>query len=182
MTFNIWHTGDCLEFMRQSKVDSFDTVIGDPPYGEPSLINAFVEDALRVSRGAVVAFMYPEDLVHLSVDPAQVCHWVKPVSTKNTTKRYSRFVEAIAIWPGAFFNQDLHWSTRTGVFTDSLISQGAHPFKKPDSLIEKLLLLHTPPGGRVLDCFGGSGTVHDACVRLGFDSETCELDAKWARP
>ena len=44
-----------------------------------------------------------------------------------------------------------------------------HPTVKPIDLMAYLCRLVTPPGGRVLDPFAGSGTTGVACLREGFD-------------
>lgn len=49
-----------------------------------------------------------------------------------------------------------------------------HPTQHPEALIERILKLSGP--GRVLDCFGGTGTVARVCKRLGWDCVTCEID------
>ena len=51
----------------------------------------------------------------------------------------------------------------------------AHRTTKPLELVEWLVRLVTPPAGRVLDQFVGSGTTLIACERLGFDSVGIEL-------
>jgi site-specific DNA-methyltransferase (adenine-specific) len=56
-----------------------------------------------------------------------------------------------------------------------------HPTVKPLALIEYLVKLITPPGGRVLDCFAGSGITGEACMKLGFDCTLIEKDEGYAR-
>ena len=167
--------GDSSLILPSMKDKTFDFVIGDPPYENSTLINMAAYEGRRISRGALVLFMYPEDVQTLEYKPDQITHWVKPISTKNTAKRYSRFVEAICVWHGDLFNQELHWSTRSGVFTDSLIDKQDHAHKKPESLIEKLIKLHCPPGGAILDPFGGSGTVETVGTRLGYSVRSIEI-------
>jgi DNA modification methylase len=126
--------------------------------------------------------MYPEDLLYLSLNTLhdQICFWNKPPSPRNTTKKYTRITEAILVQHGNYFNQDLHWSTRTNVFNDTP-EKHAHPFRKPFSLVEKLVLLHTPPGGTVLDPFCGSQVVREVCDKHGFKS--LSIDEKdWVGP
>jgi len=124
--------------------------------------------------------MYPEDLCGLQKKPDVVLHWIKQPSTKNTVKSYSRFVEAIAVYNTCFSNRPYHWTQRTGVFTDTIIGSVNHPHKKPESLIEKLVLNHHEQGV-VLDPFGGSGTVEDVCRRFKIPSISIEIDPKWDR-
>ena len=151
-------------------------VIADPIYS-----TQMVNDVWERFAGEglpTVCFMYPEDLVTLAAPfPDQICHWVKPVSTKNTIKRYSRFVEVVAVH-NVKMTDVLHWSCRTGVFTDALLTNDEHPFKKPESLIERLIRNHYT-GGIVLDPCAGSGTVHHVCVRLGIPSISIEIDPRF---
>jgi site-specific DNA-methyltransferase (adenine-specific) len=42
-----------------------------------------------------------------------------------------------------------------------------HQTQKPDELIEKVMRVVSPPGGVVLDCFAGSGTVGVVAERSG---------------
>lgn len=161
--------GDSIEYMRMMDVGSVDMVLADPPYSDRQTIDLGIYYARAISKGPTLFFMYPEDLCYLDEKPDQVIHWVKPPSTKNTVRRYSKFVEAIACYDldRSPFNQDTHWTTRTGVFTDSFASKQVHPFEKPASLLEKLLVVHTKPGDLVLDPFAGSGSVEKVCNRLG---------------
>lgn len=56
-----------------------------------------------------------------------------------------------------------------------------HPTVKPIALIEWLVRLVTPPGGKVLDPFAGSGTTGEACMKLGFDCTMIDLEADHVR-
>ena len=162
---------DCYEILNFD-LEHADYCFLDPIYDDISIPKAW--DAFFPIAYAVTCFMYPEQTPHV-VGANQICHWTKPVSTKNTTKKYSRFVEAIAVKHGNYFNKNLHWSTRTGIFTDTLIEKQIHPYQKPFSLVEKLVLLHTPPGGTVLDPFCGSQVVKAVCDKHGFRSLSIDL-------
>lgn len=54
-----------------------------------------------------------------------------------------------------------------------------HPTVKPVKLMEWLVTLVTPPGGTVLDPFGGSGTTGQAAKNLGFDCILMEAEAAY---
>lgn len=54
-----------------------------------------------------------------------------------------------------------------------------HPTVKPVDLIAYLCRLITPPGGRVLDMFAGSGTTATACLREGFSAILIEREAEY---
>ena len=51
-----------------------------------------------------------------------------------------------------------------------------HPTVKPVALMSYLVKLVTPPGGKVLDPFNGSGSTGMAAVEHGFEYTGCELD------
>lgn len=55
----------------------------------------------------------------------------------------------------------------------------AHPTVKPLALMRWLVRLVTPPGGVVLDPFGGSGTTAEACVAEGFACVVVEREANY---
>lgn len=183
--FTLW--GDCLELIP--KISSlpggytFDLVIADPPYDDVDLINNSIVACRRLCKGPSFFFMYAETVFDLLNKPDQILFWLKPPSTKSTKKRYSRFVEIIAAYDldRSPFNQDTHWHTRSGVFMDTVASTAEHPYKKPDGLIEKLILVNSNPGDVVLDPFSGSGTVSEVCRRLGRGSISIEKDSAHQR-
>lgn len=153
-----------------------DLIIADPPYGEHAFINDLITKCRSYFACPSLFFMYPEDLCYLDDPPDQVLHWIKPISTKNTAKRYSRFVEAIAYYEKGeyapdnvtpFFNQDLYWANRSGIFTDILTEKPIHPYQKPVSLIERLILLHTPLTITGSDGHKRFATVLDPCAGSG---------------
>lgn len=57
--------------------------------------------------------------------------------------------------------------------------QSKHPTVKPVDLMAYLCRLVTPPGGTVLDPFGGSGTCAMACIREGFDCIIIERELEY---
>nr|WP_260682516.1 site-specific DNA-methyltransferase [Pseudomonas aeruginosa] len=69
----------------------------------------------------------------------------------------------------------LHWSSGSqnpGSFQSDgadKTSQNNHPTVKPTDLMAYLVRLVTPPDGRVLDPFTGSGSTGKAAVREGFE-------------
>lgn len=54
-----------------------------------------------------------------------------------------------------------------------------HPTVKPVDLMRWLCRLVTPPGGKVLDPFAGSGTTGMACMAEGFDAILIEREARF---
>jgi len=55
------------------------------------------------------------------------------------------------------------------------------PGTKPMKIIKRLIEVHTKPGERVLDIFGGSLTVLKACQELGRDCVTIEINEETAK-
>lgn len=178
------HHGNCLPYLDNWIEDGreFDLVIADPPYDDSRLINESIEACRLLCRGISLFFMYAENLCDLKVKPDQVLFWTKPISTKNTSRKHSRFVEVIAVYDlqRGRLNSETHWSSRAGIFTDSLINQPIHPYEKPLSLIERLIATHLP-NARVLDPFMGSGTTLEATKRLGLHGTGIDIDRNWCQ-
>lgn len=59
--------------------------------------------------------------------------------------------------------------------------KNAHPTVKPVELMRYFIRMVTPPGGTVLDCFGGSGTTGIAAILEGFDVTLIEREPDYAR-
>ena len=56
-----------------------------------------------------------------------------------------------------------------------------HPTQLNEGLVERCLLLTTPPGGAVLDPFGGTGTTLRACKRLDMPCTLIEIDRDYCK-
>ena len=155
------YQGDCKDIMRRMPDKSIDLLLTDPPYnfGEKEKL-AYQHEFLRLSKGAIIVFCPPENQWGLDCD--QYLFWVKPISTKNTSKSYSRFVEIIQVWNGKTWNPERHWSQYTNVFSD-LVDEKLHPYAKPISMITRLIKNHSNEGDLVLDPFAGSFTTGVVC-------------------
>lgn len=157
--------GDAFLVLPKMEPKSVDLVLTDPPYDFDENDKARLHfEFCRVSRHGVIVFSPPEN----QWIPADQCgFWVKPISTKNTSKRYSRFVEMIFFYGPLRWNAERHWSQYTNVFMDLVDDASLHPFRKPPSLIERLIRNHTNIGDIILDPFAGSGIVGEVAERLG---------------
>ena len=149
--------GNAFDELTKMGDKSVDLIITDPPYdfnlGQKLQIH---KQFLRISRNWVIVFSPPENQWVLPAD--QYLFWNKPISTKNTSKRYSRFVEMIFVYGDGVWNTNRHWSQYTNVFTDLVDLHRAHPHRKPPTLLKRLILNHSKPGDIILDPFFGSGT------------------------
>jgi len=165
--------GDAFDFL-ESLVDDFAAaVITDPPYDlDGDEIGTLDRQFARVAKGKIV-FMPPENQW---VNSSQFGFWVKPISTKNTSRKYSRFVEMIFFGGDLAWNTDRHWSQYTNVFTDLVEGETEHPYEKPLSLMKRLILNHTTPGQIIVDPFCGSGTTLLAAKQTGRRAVGVEID------
>ena len=146
-------------------IESAQLVLTDPPYDfDDETKQFFHSHFMRIAPVAIV-FSPPENQWVLPAN--QYLFWIKPTSTKNTSKRYSRFVEMIFVYGEAKWVKGQHWSRYTNIFADLVDNTSLHPFRKPPSLIERLILNHTEVGDLIVDPFAGSGVVEEVSIKLG---------------
>lgn len=165
---------DSFEYLTTMSSDSVDLVLTDPPYDYDKKTQSWLQGQfLRISRTGVIVFSPPDNQWVLPAD--QYNFWIKPTSTKNTSRRYSKFVEMIFFYGCLKWCKGLHWSQYINVHYDKVIL-GLHPHEKPLSLLERLVRLHTDPGDVVFDPFCGSGSALEAAARLGCTAFGLDLD------
>jgi len=171
--------GNCIDHMHLMEDKQYDVIITDPMYHySQSEKWAFHQEFIRVARGAIIVFAPPENewvFPERGIKPDQILFWIKPISTKNTSKSYSRFMEMIFVYGRWRWNSKRHWSQYTNVFND-LVELRNHPYKKPYSLIKRLVLNHTDVGDTVYDPFAGSGTTLEVCRDTGRFGTGSEID------
>jgi len=154
---------DRLYYLPEKSVEM---LLTDPPYDYDIVTKRELQAAfIRACKGTIIVFSPPENQWILPAD--QYLFWEKPISTKNTSKSYSRFVEMMFVYGRGKWNCKRHWSQYTNVFTDLVDDAHLHPYRKPPSLIERLIRNHTDEGDIILDPFTGSGVVPDVAKRLG---------------
>lgn len=158
------------EFVTPKRVDH---IITDYVYG-----TEFDLDLCKlICKGNIITFCASENHPFA---PTERAYWIKTPSTKNYSKKLGRFVEKIFIYrQGETFNK-LHWSQMTGVYDDRVVEAEGHQWRKPLSLVERLVRIYTNPGDTVLDPFCGSGVTLEACENLGRNAIGIDIDIKWA--
>jgi DNA modification methylase len=186
MRMNQFFIGDSFQVLPTLFSDSFDAIITDVPYDLKSDQKEWLQAQFRrISRGWIIVFSPPENPWTLPAD--QYLFWIKPESTKNTSKRYSRYVEMIFVYGSGYWaggeakDNRNHWTQFTNIFNDRVIRNTEHMYKKPESMIERLIRNHTILGQSVLDPFAGTGTIGDIAARLGRDFLCIEKDEQYAR-
>jgi len=163
--------------------ESVDVIITDPPYDlSIEEKEMYHRHFLRVCKRTIIVFCPPENQWPSPVD--QYLFWAKPISTKNTSRRYSRFVEMICVYDLAnkkdvVWNSNRHWSNYVNVFSDYVDDIKDHPHRKPMSLINRLLLNHTKPGDLVFDPFAGSAVVLESAKLNKRNYIGCEIDKEY---
>jgi len=137
----------------------------DPPYDfESAVKDEFHKQFMRISKTGAIVFSPPENQWQPTCE--QYLFWEKPISTKNTSRRYSRFVEMIQVFGKGKWNAGRHWSQYTNVFRDLVEGETDHPFEKPTSLLSRLIKNHSDEGDLIFDPFMGSGTTGVCCARF----------------
>lgn len=159
---------DTLEEIWNVETKSMDVILTDPPYdfGE-EVKRELHSNFLRIAKSAVIVFSPPENQWVLPAD--QYLFWKKPISTKNTSKSYGRFVEMVFLYglDNYVWNTEYHWSNYVNTLNDRVMGHSDHPHEKPESMIKRFILLHTLTNDRVFDPFCGSGTIPIVANELG---------------
>jgi len=187
--------GDCLELMKELPDGSVDAVVTDPPYGVnvaswdkdiPS--QAFLDECLRVSNGAVVWFGAAPPAQHLAFNtfdpiPERIYVWHNTFTRTNSEGAFWQW-QPIYVWRKKRF---------TGMKRDVIAmaahtggGKRVHPTQKPVPLMDLLCNAATScKGATILDPFMGSGTTGVACIKtdrnfigIEIDEHYCEIAKK----
>jgi hypothetical protein len=150
----------------------WDHIITDPDYVDQPPVSVYQE----FCTGNIILCCDPTKRP-VGPNPHECLAWIKPISTKWTSKRCNKFFEEILVYKGktSIFNV-VHWSSMSGIFTDGFITKPDHPYAKPPTLMEKLVLMYTKPGDLVFDPFCGSGTLGVAALKHGRRYVGCEIN------
>jgi len=163
---NNLYCGNSFELLPLISDKSIDLICTDPPYDFDEDKKLWLHNQFkRISKSQIIVFSPPENQWILPAD--QYCFWIKPISTKNTSRRYSRFVEMIFFYGNGTWNNNRHWSQYTNVFMDLVDDSSLHPYRKPPSLITRLILNHSNKEDIILDPFAGSGITLRVAKTLG---------------
>jgi DNA modification methylase len=169
------HLGDGDRIMAGMPNQSVDLILTDPDYRAQIPL----DQMMRICRGSIICFSDPD---REFFKPDERAYWIKTPSTKNYSKHLGRFVEAILIkrqGSPQTFNSNLHWSNYTGVYTDMIQDKIGHPYQKPFSLMERLILIYSKPGDVVFDPYAGSGTTILAAEIHGRKGRGVEINNGW---
>ena len=133
--------------------------IGRQGDGRPHELGRFRANSDRAA--ALAAYLAPNAGEALGRWPANVCHDGSEEVVEGFP--FDDEVSAARFFYSAKADDD-----------DRLGSK--HPTVKPVALMQWLVRLVTPPGGVILDPFGGTGTAAEAALREGFSAVLCEAE------
>ena len=111
-------------------------------------------DGCMVAGEVIIDDRWPANLVH---DTSVTATQAFPGAAASSASRF-------------FYSAKANGDDRLG---------SAHPTVKPLALMQWLVRLVTPPGGLVLDPFGGTGTTAEAAWREGFSAVLIEREAEY---
>ncbi len=113
--------------------------------------------------------------------------WAKPTTDRSGPEQLCRVFEVALVFGQtpllALTPEDgpRPWSVIAGYDEEGTAERyGNHPNHKPFSVVEPLLRQFSRPGGLVLDCFAGSGSIPAAAQRLGRQVACIEREPEWA--
>lgn len=152
---------------------SVDLILSDPLYKD----DVNMVELERVCKGHIILFCDPRHRFFEVTFNDEVALWMKPPSSKNTSKHLAHPFEEILIKrQGYTYNAEYESANYNGVYYDILFEKRKHPFQKPASLIERLLAIYSNPGDTVFDPFFGSGATLRAAEKLGRSAIGCEIN------
>ena len=143
-------------------------------------VGAFNVDACRVPTDQGEG-RWPANLLH---DDSEAVRAIFPDS-KSDTGSAARFFNSFptteedylwAIDAGLIGDPEMTPAIYHGKATKADRAGSKHPTVKPIGLMEHFIRHITPPGGTVLDPFGGSGTTAEAARRLGMNAIIMEAE------
>ena len=187
--FNQVFLGDSLEVLRQIPSSSFDCCVTDPPwsvYDRDESLTASQKDLLPIFR-EVYRVLKHDSFLYLITCSADLTHywqelpklgftlqaypliWLKDHTITHGRRnwQYARDYEPIIV---AVKGSP---SLTSGVERSSVLKYRnlhytamSHPHEKPIELLEQLIGDSTYVGGKVLDCFAGSGVTLSAAKKM----------------
>ena len=168
------YCGNAWEWIASQPDKSVDVIITDPMYSDIMDMPAL----RRICKGHIIMFCDPRFRFFV---PDEVALWMKPPSSKNTSRHLAHpFEEIIIERHGNVYNYDVYESANfNGVYYDILLEKRIHPFQKPISLIERLVAIYSMPGEIIFDPFFGSGAILKAAANLGRRTAGCESDLEY---
>jgi len=182
----VYH-GDSVEFMRASPAEAFGSVITDPPYLRKYL-HLYTDTAREASRflvpgGSLLAIVPHFALPHVLTEVGQYLKYRWTFAMWQKEGKHPRMAMGIEVlWKPVVWWVKGKWKQGQGFVRDGFANEPAekrlHQWQQSLSWgLHSVSSVAMRPGGQpVLDPFAGSGTVGEACLRLGVPCTLVELD------
>jgi len=172
------YLGDCLEVMKDIPDGSVDAVITDPPYGNETqyesyvdtkdnlikLIDGFMPIVFRVTNRALITCGVANIQRYPQVD--WILSWTTAAGTGSSKWGFCCWQPILAYGKDPFLSSGKGRRPDTFVFgkpSDKFM----HPCPKPIEVMKWIIERGTFEGDTILDPFMGSGTTGVACVQTG---------------
>lgn len=173
---SIWVFGSLKFFMDRAADFRSWNVAQDIIWEKHNGTNTFNDRFRRVHEMAL--HLYPRGVLWRDV-------YKKPLFTNDATARAVRRKKRPPQWgdigEGVYVSHDGGPRLmRSVMFARSCHGHAVHPTQKPEAIIAPLIEYSTPPGGVVLDPFGGSGTTGVVADRLGRHAILAERQPEYA--
>lgn len=150
---------------------------------------ASAPDKRLLDRPVKCKTQIPERLALRLVDEAGFWHrntitWVKvghqPEHLNDRLTQASEPILVLSAGARSYYARDAHATANDTDVWELPVGRrrgagNGHPAVFPDALVERAIRRFCPPGGVVLDCFAGSGTVLDVAQRMGRRFLGCDL-------
>jgi len=173
---SVWIFGSLKFFIDRSADFRGWNVAQDVVWEKHNGTNMFNDRFRRVHEMAL--HLYPAGVLWRDV-------YKQPLFTNDATARAVRRKKRPAQWgeidEGVYVSHDGGPRLmRSVMFARSCHGRAVHPTQKPEDVIAPLIEYSAPPGGVILDPFGGSGTTGVVADRLGRDAIIVERRADYA--
>jgi len=183
---------DCMEAMKEFPDKFFDVIITDPPYGVDleyglykdseanwyDLMHKFIPEAIRVSKMVIMPSCRIKALpwIYQNYPPDWLICWYKGSPGHVSYVGFNDW-EPLLVYGKSHSKLSMHdyFQMRNDVKMGSF----DHPCPKPVKWFQYLMQRTVPDGGKVADCFLGSGSSRIAADSMGFDFWGYELDKEY---
>jgi site-specific DNA-methyltransferase (adenine-specific) len=126
---------------------------------------------------STVSGRFPSNVIGEIAEPYQKYFYCPKVSRKERHIGHEMPPAMFGDMKGCYDNSGERYAVGLDARTGNVGNN--HPTVKPQALMEYLIRLVTPPNGRVLDPFNGSGSTGMAAVKLGHYYVGIDLDPKY---
>lgn len=204
------YEGDCMQLLHEIEDGWADLVLADPPYGMDFQSNMREKDERfpKIAGDKQPFIWFLREAYNKTKEGGALicfCNWSNQEAFRQAIEWAGYKVRSHIIWDRGYGGMadtkttfapqhDIVWfatkgrcelkDTRpTSIMRSMKVPPNdlMHPNEKPVALYAQFIRLLTPPGGRVLDPFAGSGASGEAALMEDRDWIGIELDPRYAK-